>query len=102
MNKTLVITTIALIAVVMGFSTIAPALQQAFAHDVAPPNIIPSNTKCPNDFVKDRDHPIRKHPDHNGNGVVCVKVICPGQPPGPGRCDRTTITITIDDIAVRR
>jgi len=37
MNKTLVITTIVFVAVVMGLSTVAPALQQAFAHDVTEP-----------------------------------------------------------------
>ena len=34
MTKTLAITAIALVAVVMGMSTIAPVLPQAFAHEV--------------------------------------------------------------------
>ena len=34
MNTTLTITTIALVAVVMGMSAVAPMIPQAFAHDV--------------------------------------------------------------------
>ena len=73
MNKTLVITTIALIAVVMGLSTIAPALQEAFAHNVKSQLGPPGSGLCPDAFVA---QPITTgtHPDHNHNGIVCVKI----------------------------
>ncbi len=76
MNKTLVITTIALVAVVMGFSTIAPVLQQAFAHDVTEPRGRTGLGGCPEDFQL---VPITKgqHPDHNFNGSVCLKSVSP-------------------------
>jgi len=70
MNKTLVITTIALIAVVMGLSTVAPALQQAFAHDVREAKGRVSLTECPPGFSEGTTTP-GTHPDHNFNGVVC-------------------------------
>ena len=73
MNKTLVITTIALVAVVMGFSTIAPTLQQAFAHNVtvAPAPIV-RNTVCPSAFTPFDIEVPGTHPDHNLNGIVCL------------------------------
>ncbi len=90
MTKTLAITAIVLVAVVMGLSTIAPALQQAFAHDVdrVVGGAVPLTT-CPPNFEK-QSHPIRTHPDHNANGKVCVKDLPNGK------------TVIIDDIAVRR
>ena len=72
MNKTLVITTIALIAVVMGLSTIAPALQQAFAHDVDAA-VTPGFGQCPRGFSEQDIEPFGTHPDHNFNGTICFK-----------------------------
>jgi len=72
MNKTLVITTIALITVVMGLSTIAPALQQAFAHDVDGA-VTPGFGQCPRGFSDETIEPFGTHPDHNFNGAICFK-----------------------------
>jgi len=93
MNKTLVITTIALVAVVMRFSTIAPTLQQAFAHDVlVGPPVGHFPTMCPADFVRIASTP-GLHPDHNANGQVCKKLILAGD---------VRRNVVIDDILVRR
>jgi len=95
--RALIISTIILgVAAIMVFSSAAPALQQAFAHNVPAGDQDPSGN-CPVGFTAIVS-PSGQHPDHNANGIVCEKIICPGQPPGPGRCDRTTIKITIDDL----
>jgi len=73
MTKTIAITTIALVAVVMGMSAIVPALPQAMA----------SHPEGPLDFKCPRDNPQYEwfhlptatpgvHPDNNHNGFVCV------------------------------
>jgi len=90
MNKTLAISAITLVAVVMGFSTIAPTLQQAFAHDVIKAVEIESGL-CPKDF-KLRNIPTGQHPDHNSNGLVCVNRICDG-PPGIACAEPTFVFI---------
>ena len=78
MNKTLVITTIALVAVVMGFSTIAPTLQQAFAHNVTvAPAPSARSTVCPSVFTPIDIEVPGIHPDHNFNGVICLKTAGP-------------------------
>ena len=101
MTKTLAITAIVLVAVVMGLSTIAPALQQAFAHDVKTSQGRAVGVQCPADFQRVTIEPVGTHPDHNANGFVCVEFICPGLGPTPGdafpRC-RDFIKIVIDDI----
>ena len=55
----------------MGLSTIAPALQQAFAHDVIK---VKQGARgvCPADFQLIA-FPFGQHPDHNVNGHVCLK-----------------------------
>jgi len=72
MNKTLAITAIVLVAVVMGLSTIAPALQQAFAHDVRGA-VTPGFGQCPRSFSEETIEPAGTHPDHNFNGTICFK-----------------------------
>ena len=71
MNKTLTISVIALVAVVMGFSTVAPALQQAFAHDVTEAKGRIGLGECPRGFSEGTTDIPGTHPDHNFNGVVC-------------------------------
>jgi len=89
MNKTLAITAIALVAIVMGLSTIAPVLQQAFAHDVTSPQGGQiGNGDCPDGFqIAVPMSPAGTHPDHNVNGKVCVKIV-------------DTQVIIIDDLSV--
>jgi len=94
LTKTLAITAIVLVAVVMGLSTIAPALQQAFAHDVIKGVVLESGL-CPDDFVQN-EYRTGQHPDHNSNGLVCVKSVCTG-----GERCLTIRLLVIDDIIVR-
>jgi len=63
MNKTMTITVITLVAVVMGISSVAPALA--------------SNINCPGDFVQAStfENPDREDKDRNGNTFVCVKTL---------------------------
>jgi len=99
MNKTLAISAITLVVVVMGLSTIAPTLQQAFAHDVTEQQGKTGTTTCPKGFILDfAPGPTGTHPDHNFNSVVCTKSICPG---GQAACD-DPIRIRIDDSFVLR
>jgi len=76
MNKTLIITTIALVAVSMGMSAVAPALATT-------PQIDGVFLKgCPNDFrlvfVKASIDPEKaEEMDKNGDDRVCQKLICP-------------------------
>jgi len=65
MNETLVITVIALVAVVMWTSIIVPAL----AHDV-PIGPVGSFIICPPGF-NFISVPSGQHPDHNANSFVC-------------------------------
>jgi len=96
MTKTIAITAIVLVAIVMGLSTIAPALQQAFAHDVDIGGPLASG-QCPADFKVVRADFIGQHPDHNANGWVCIR--CPGIP--DIACPDPTLVV-IDDSFVRR
>ena len=77
--RALAISAIVLVAVIMGFSTIAPALQQAFAHDVTEPRGRQGIGGCPEDFQLVT---ITKglHPDHNFNGFVCFNLVNPCDP----------------------
>ena len=78
------IAVIALVAVVMGMSTIAPTLQQAFAHDVRE-QVGPDGTRlCPAGFQIGTITP-GVHPDHNINSLICEKRTRSG-------------TVTIDDV----
>ena len=74
MTKTIAITAIVLVAVVMGFSTIAPALQQAFAHDVTEAKGKIGLGGCPEGFLPTTPAFTGEHPDHNFNDVICVKI----------------------------
>jgi len=82
--KALTISVIVMVAVIMGFSTIAPALQQAFAHDVTEQKGARGNNICPRGFGLE-DIAQGDHPDHNFNGKVCEKL-------------RASYTIVIDDL----
>jgi len=74
------------IAVIMVFSSVAPVLQQAFAHDVTEPKAPFRDTKCLDGY--DQKFVVRgTHPDHNFNRLVCVKDLPNGN------------TITLDDNA---
>ena len=71
MNKTLVITTIALVAVVMGMSAIAPVIPVANAA-----------VGCPNDsdkgtwqLVPKASHVDGDRIDRNGDGLICFLTI---------------------------
>jgi len=75
--RALVITAIVMVAVIMGFSTIAPALQQAFAHDVNSQRGPSGNEVCPPGFTLQTIEQDGLHPDHNFNGLVCLKLIKP-------------------------
>jgi len=93
MNKTMTITVIALVAVVMGISAIVPALPQAIAdHSVDSQGFTcPPNT--PAGLVWDHVafSPAGDSPDRNGNGFICENNIIDRAPIG-------TIDHTIDDI----
>ena len=65
MNKTLTITTIMLVVVIMGTGTITPVI----AHDVTGTSKN-SNGICPPFFVLS-SIALGKHPDHNFNGKSC-------------------------------
>jgi len=65
MNKTLTITTITLVVVIMGTSTITPVI----AHDVNEANKNPSGICAP--FFSSFGITLGKHPDHNFNGKIC-------------------------------
>ena len=65
MNKTLTITTITLVVVIMGTSTITPVI----AHNVNEANKNPSGICAP--FFSLFGIPLGKHPDHNFNGKIC-------------------------------
>jgi len=74
-----------LVAVIMGMSAVAPALQQAFAHDVTEARIRQDLGGCPEGFTPVKPDFQGQHPDHNFNNRVCEKVLS----------DR--VTITVDD-----
>ncbi len=65
MNKTLTLTTIALVVVIMGTSTIMPVI----AHDVTKANKNPSGICFP--FFSLFGIILGEHPDHNFNGNIC-------------------------------
>ena len=67
MNKTLGIATIALVAVVMGMSSVAPAM----AAEATPACI------CPVDFVSSPAE-LKPSADKNGNGIICLKELHTG------------------------
>jgi len=95
MTKTIAITAIVLVAVVMGLSTIVPALQQAFAHDVIKDKQ-GARGICPAAFGL-ITFPFGQHPDHNMNGHVCVR--CPSV---PGIACPVSTLVVIDDNLERR
>ena len=63
MNKTLAITTIVLVAIVMGMSAVAPMIPQAFAHDVPEDTFEEAHKICK--LIIPRDFPI-----------AIIKLIC--------------------------
>ncbi|GEM_PF-6490170 len=65
MNKTLTITTIMLVVVIMGTGTITPVI----AHDVTEANKNPSGICAP--FFSLFGITLGGHPDHNFNGKIC-------------------------------
>ena len=65
MNKILTITTITLVAVIMGTSTITPVI----AHNVTDANKNPSGVCAP--FFALSVITLGEHPDHNFNGEIC-------------------------------
>ena len=65
MNKTLTISTITLVAVIMGISTITPVI----AHDVTEANKNPTGICAP--FFTLFGITLGEHPDHNFNGQIC-------------------------------
>jgi len=65
MNKTLTITTIMLVVVIMGTGTITPVI----AHDVTEANKNPSGICAP--FFSSFGITLGEHPDHNFNGKIC-------------------------------
>jgi len=68
MNKTLAITVIALVAVVMGMSVVAPVM----AHDVTEQKTPSGSKTCPEGFdIVLRAGQPGIHPDHNMNFIVC-------------------------------
>ena len=65
MNKTLTITTIMLVVVIMGTGTITPVI----AHDVTEANKNPSGICAP--FFSSFGITLGEHPDHNFNAKIC-------------------------------
>jgi hypothetical protein len=65
MNKTLTITTITLLVVIMGTSTITPVI----AHNVTDANKNPTGICAP--FFSLHVITLGEHPDHNFNGEIC-------------------------------
>jgi len=65
MNKTLKITAITLVAVIMGISTIAPVM----AHNVTEADKNPSGICAP--FFSLFGITLGEHPDHNFNAKIC-------------------------------
>ena len=65
MNKTLTITTITLVVVIMGTGTTTPVI----AHDVTEANKNPSGMCAP--FFSLFGITLGEHPDHNFNGKIC-------------------------------
>lgn len=65
MNKTLTITVIALVVVIMGTSAITPVI----AHDVTKTNKNPIGMCAP--FFSLHGITLGEHPDHNFNGKIC-------------------------------
>ena len=65
MNKTLTITTITLVVVIMGTGTTTPVI----AHDVTEANKNPSGICAP--FFSSFGITLGEHPDHNFNGKIC-------------------------------
>ena len=65
MNKTLTITAITLVVVIMGTSTITPVI----AHDVTEANKNPTGICAP--FFALSVITLGEHPDHNFNGQIC-------------------------------
>ena len=65
MNKTLTITAITLVVVIMGTSTITPVI----AHDVTEANKNPTGICAP--FFALFGITLGEHPDHNFNGKIC-------------------------------
>ncbi len=65
MNKTLTITTITLVSVIIGIGTITPVI----AHDVTEANKNPSGICAP--FFSSFGITLGEHPDHNFNAKIC-------------------------------
>ena len=65
MNKTLIISTITLVAAIMGIGTITPVI----AHDVTEANKNPTGICAP--FFALFGITLGEHPDHNFNGQIC-------------------------------
>jgi len=96
-DRVISVLAIALVAVIMGLSTIAPALQQAFAHDVAP---APGDGGlCPADFILIQKTFPGTHPDHNANGWICSLNVC--APPVVEDPCRASIIVSVDDNLLR-
>ncbi len=68
MNKGLGITAIALVAVIMGLSTVTPSLSQAFAQVEV--NCVVTDPLSA--FSWNPEPAVDGDPDHNGNGFVCL------------------------------
>lgn len=83
--RALIISAIVLVAVIMGLSTVIPSL----AHDVAKGDELGGLPSCQGNF-EGMEWPNGEHPDHNGNGAVCMKIV------GQGKL------IVIDDIAKKQ
>ena len=65
MNKTLTVTAITLVVVIMGIGTITPVI----AHDVTKANKNPTGICAP--FFALHSITLGEHPDHNFNGKIC-------------------------------
>jgi len=78
MNKTLAITAIVLVAVVMGMSSVVPLIPQAVAEKF-----------CPTGFSPVAITTLNEHVDLNRNGTICAKELPNGK------------TVLIDDIILR-
>ena len=66
MNKTFTIATIALVAAVMGMSSIVPMIPQAYAEELCPRDNSPNETWK---LIAEEGSPY----DRNGNGKICVR-----------------------------
>ncbi len=89
MNKTMTITVIVLVAVVMGMSAVAPAIPMAHAMSVCPPDTLKGTwLLLPKEVWFDGDRI-----DKNGNGKICVLHIVNNHV--------GLLATTIDDLPVR-